>query len=145
MVICVNCKKKVSFWSSHVEENEYFCNDCWKDGAPEKLKIEAEKRKKEEQKRLEKENNQVTEYKRKCNQCGKVWHSLVGTERRLNRRTILDSLVSVGTALTGNLGASTQSSRNADAQIERIENVRKCPNCGSSDYKEEIITFQKKL
>lgn len=123
--------------------NGDYCEECYK---THKEKIIKEKRKEEEEsrKKIEEEKNKVMEYKRKCNQCGKVWHSLVKEEKRAIRGGLLNSLVGMGTAMEGNLGASTQSSRNADANLESLQNRRRCPNCGSSDYTEELITFKKK-
>jgi ribosomal protein S27AE len=142
MANCNLCKKKVSWLTAYNVDDKYFCDDCWKKRND---KIENQKAK-EESKGIEtkKEDNKIMEYKRKCNQCGKIWHSLVGTEKHIKTQGILQSIVGVGTALTGNLGASTQSNRNANAGEEWLSKLKKCPNCGSSDYTEEIITFKKK-
>lgn len=88
-------------------------------------------------------NNKKREYKRKCNRCGKVWYSSVNKEASLATGGFLNALVSTGTALT-DLGASTQASRNADAKSSEFDSLRKCPNCGSTNYTEKIISFKDK-
>ena len=143
MAKCSVCGNKVSFWSVYNDDGKDYCKECWKkkEEKLEKMKIKEEEDRK---RKYEEEANQVQEYKRKCNQCGKVWHSSVKREKQLARGSFLDALVGVGTAVTGNLGASTQSSRNTDAQVDSLDKMRKCPNCGSTDYKEEIISFKRK-
>ncbi len=141
MAICFNCKKKISFFGTYNDEKYDYCKNCW---VKKKEKSEIKELKKEEFKikEVEKENNKIREYKRKCNQCGRVWHSLVKREKQLSTSSILSSLLGVGTALVGNIGASTQSQRNVDAQFESLDKIKKCPNCGSGDYKEEIIVYE---
>jgi acetyl-CoA carboxylase beta subunit len=104
------------------------------------LKDKASKKAKEKQE----EKKKVQEYKRKCNQCGKVWHSLVADEKSLNRGAFLESLVAVGTALSGDLGTSAQSRRNAQAQQGQDKSLKRCPKCGSADYTEELVSIKKK-
>lgn len=149
MAICFLCKKKVSSWDVYMNGDNDYCSDCWKNRKSEILKgkeLEEECKKKhieEEQKKIEEEKNTIREYKRKCNQCGKIWHSLVNREKEISRKSFWGSIVSVGTALTGELGTSTQSQRNVDAQTEQLDNLKRCPNCGSSDYTEKIIIIKK--
>jgi len=146
MVKCGVCGKKVSFWKSYGSNNINYCPECYKkrNERENREKEEIEREEEGRRKKLEEEKNKIREYKRKCNQCGKVWYSLVSQEKSISTGGFLSSLVGIGTALTGNLGASTQSSRNSDALMQRIEELKKCPNCGSSDYTEEIIVFDKK-
>lgn len=149
MTICSLCKKKFSFWNScYIEgDSKEYCPDCYKNKKKEIEKLNIKEKEKEENKakEIKEEMSKVMEYKRKCNQCGKVWHSLVKEERMLGRNVLFDSLISVGTAIEGNIGASTQASRNTDANRSSLSNLKKCPNCGSADYTEEIISFKKKF
>lgn len=87
---------------------------------------------------------EVKEYKRKCNECGKVWHSLVSREEEIRKSALSASTVQAFTACGGALGTSAQSQRNADSQIELLNKLRKCPECGSTNYKEEIKIYEKK-
>ena len=144
MAICFNCKKKISFWNiCYDNEDNISCESCLKNN---KEKLEKQKIKEEEDRKreIEKEKNTIKEYKRKCNQCGKIWHSLVDREKQIAKGSFLNALVGVGTALTGNLGASTQSNRNVDAQNERLDKLKSCPSCGSTDYTEKIIILKNK-
>lgn len=145
MAICSNCKRKFPFWNScSIEGIEgVYCEDCY-DNYKNEIMNKKKKEEEKEKKAIDETKNKIMEYKRKCNQCGKIWHSLVKEEKRAMRGGLLNSLVGMGTAIGGNLGASTQSSRNADANLESLQNRRRCPNCGSADYTEEIITFKKK-
>jgi len=149
MTICSLCNKKFSFWNSCSFEGDdkTYCPECWKNKKEniEKFKIKEEEDKKREiERRKEEKSGKVMEYKRKCNQCDKVWYSLVDKEKQLGSNRIFNSLVGIGTAITGDLGASTQSSRNLDANSEYLDKLKKCPNCGSADYTEEIIIYKKK-
>ena len=92
----------------------------------------------------EKNCKRVQEYKRKCNQCGKVWHSLVDREKQLEEGVKCDACIQTSTALSGNLGSATQSKRNVAAGQNSLESLRKCPKCGSQNYKEDIISYEKK-
>ena len=142
MVVCCKCGKEIGFWSKHPFQGKNYCSKC----LPSFKEMYAMgKAKAQEKAKVKKESqSKVEEYKRKCNQCGKIWHSLVSDEKSLKSGTILDALVGIGTGLSGDLGASTQSRRNAQAQEEKATSLKRCPKCGSSDYTEEIITFKKK-
>ena len=87
---------------------------------------------------------EVKEYKRKCKECGKVWHSLVDREEQIHKSAISASTVQACTACGGALGTSAQSQRNAHSQMELLDKLRKCPKCGSTNYSEEIKTYEKK-
>ena len=109
MTVCSNCEKKFSLWNSYSIEgiDGTYCEDCYK-----KYKHEIIKKKEEKTRNIVKRGeNKISEYKRKCNQCGKIWHSLRSKENQLRTKGLLDSIIGIGTAIQGNLGASTQSSR----------------------------------
>lgn len=86
----------------------------------------------------------VKEYKRTCKGCGKVWHSLASREDKLKTDSISGSCVQASTACSGNLGAATQSQRNVQSANEQLDNLKKCPQCGSSNYNEEVLVYEKK-
>ena len=85
----------------------------------------------------------IEEYKRKCNECGKVWHSLVSREKEIEKDVKFNACIQVSTACGGNLGAATQSKRSVESQQDLLDKLKKCPACGSRNYKEEIITYEK--
>lgn len=87
--------------------------------------------------------NTVQEYKRTCNQCGKVWHSLVSRENQIKKDISTNNCLQ-GAFACSNVGAATQAKRNVEAQQESINKLKQCPQCGSSDYNEKIITYAKK-
>ena len=48
------------------------------------------------------------------------------------------------TACSGNMGAATQSKRNVESQQDLLDKLKKCPNCSSQNYTEEVIIYEKK-
>jgi len=86
----------------------------------------------------------IREYKRRCNQCGKIWHSLVSRETQMNNSMLCSACIQGTTACGGNLGAATQAQRNVYSQRDLLDQLKHCPECGSADYKEELITYEKK-
>jgi transcription elongation factor Elf1 len=83
----------------------------------------------------------VAEIKRTCNQCGKVWHSLASREAEL--------VANMGLAACGSCGTcgsphQAQYNRNVDANSETLHQATQCTNCKSSDYKEEVIYYEKR-
>jgi hypothetical protein len=93
---------------------------------------------------------QVKEYKRTCNECGKVWHSLASREEKIEqqkRRNSCNELTAAWGMCGGSwsaLGAATQAERNEHALDEELGKLKKCPNCGSHNYKEKILIYDKK-
>ena len=88
------------------------------------------------------EDKHVKEFKRKCNQCGKVWHSLEAREKEIESSVKTNSLMQATQCC--NAGAQLQAKRNADASVSELDKLKSCPNCGSKDYEEKIITYKKK-
>ncbi|MFH1695383.1 MAG: hypothetical protein ABH850_03025, partial [Candidatus Micrarchaeota archaeon] len=80
---------------------------------------------------------QVKEFKRTCNECGKVWHSLAGREKKIND-DIKNNACSQ-CAFCGNPGAQLQAKRNVEAGESELERLKKCPDCSSGNYKEEVV------
>ncbi len=93
---------------------------------------------------------QIKEYKRKCKQCKKVWHVLASREEKILKDIKLNNsnkTVAGCGMCAGNwaaLGAATQIQRNEQALQEELDRLRKCPNCNSGDYLEEVISYEKK-
>ncbi len=88
------------------------------------------------------------EFRRSCNSCGKVWHSLVSREVEIEKKELKEGLMQGATGLGGcatcglSLGAAAQHSRNKELYHSEIERLRSCPQCGSKNYEEQIIQFQ---
>jgi hypothetical protein len=87
---------------------------------------------------------QSREIQRTCKKCGKVWYSSTLRESDLISGIGWDA--GMGGVYFMNSGkdrgasaAYSQSRRNVQAQKEALENLRRCPNCGSSRYIEEIV------
>ena len=87
----------------------------------------------------------VAEYKRVCNQCGKVWHSLVEREVKLNPHGNCCDQDTLGEFNTcGTNGAQAQYRRNIQSREDSLTTLKKCPECGSNNYTETIIYYEKK-
>ncbi len=89
-------------------------------------------------------SGKVQEYQRRCNECKKLWHSLVSREQQVAKDIKLSSLVQASTACGGNMGAATQSQRNVQSQQDLLDKLKRCPNCGSKNYSEKIVAYEKK-
>jgi len=90
---------------------------------------------------------QVKEFKRTCNECGQVWHSLASREKQIESNMKVNATSQMCMALTCNPllnSATLQANRNASAERESLSSLRRCPKCGSMHYKEEIIIYDKK-
>ncbi len=90
---------------------------------------------------IEKQKRMVKEYERKCNKCGKIWHSLVSEEKGLQRQSLANAFVGIG-----NLGSSSGaffSNKSLDIG-NKLDNLKKCQKCGSQNYSEKITKFEKK-
>ena len=92
----------------------------------------------------------VKEYKRKCNECGKKWHVLASREEKLQKdikSNNCDQMTAACGMCGGNysaLGASTQAKRNEHALTDEVTRLKKCPECGSGNYSEEVVIYEKK-
>ena len=91
----------------------------------------------------------VVEYKRTCNQCGKVWHVLAEREKYLEKEKNCNDCnmcaSAVGSA-SGNpysMGTWTQSRHNEHTLNDEITRLKQCPNCMSSDYSEVQVKYEK--
>lgn len=84
---------------------------------------------------------EVQEYKRTCNTCGKVWHSLVSREREIESRTKIYGMQECFACCDRD--ARAQYSRNQDSSKGELDRVRSCPDCHSTNYSEEVLTYEK--
>lgn len=85
---------------------------------------------------------QVREFKRICQQCKKVWHVLEEREKKIQSDKKFNSCQQSLNCCSS--GAALQAKRNVEAGETELDKLRKCPNCGSSNYEEEVITYAKK-
>lgn len=87
----------------------------------------------------------VAEYKRTCNSCGKVWHSLIDREAKLNPNASCCDQDALGELNTcGTNSAQAQYRRNIQSRENSLSKLRQCPMCGSNNYAETIIYYEKK-
>ena len=89
------------------------------------------------------QKKQVKEYKRKCNECGKIWHSLASREEEIQKDIKFNSRGQLFTAFIDPASA-TQSKRNVESQIELLDKLKRCPNCSSHNYTETVNIYEKK-
>tara|TARA_Y100000310_G_C20577264_1_gene761070 strand:- start:175 stop:477 length:303 start_codon:yes stop_codon:yes gene_type:complete len=85
----------------------------------------------------------VKEYKRKCNECNKIWHSLASREKEIKDDIKCSGCIGATTAC-GSPTTSAQSIRTGTAQQDILDKLRKCPKCGSRNYVEKTIIYEKK-
>lgn len=85
----------------------------------------------------------IAEYKRVCNECNKVWHSLVEREAKLDT-TKSNCCNDSDKADTCSFITMTQARRNLQARDDSFSELRKCPVCGSNNYIETISYYEKK-
>lgn len=81
----------------------------------------------------------IQEFKRTCNACGKVWHSLVSREEQLKK----NAEANAWQICAGCCNPGTASQGIGTGQIIENEQTRlkQCPECGSASYTEEIVTY----
>lgn len=86
----------------------------------------------------------VKEFKRKCNECGKVWHSLAEREKEIERSKSVAALNQMSNACSCRSGAALQAQRNVGASQDSLDKLRRCPECGSQNYTEDVLIYEKK-
>lgn len=82
--------------------------------------------------------NAIQEFRRTCQQCGTVWHSLVEREAQLGKEGGCNRCM-----MCVDLPRGAQWDRNRDAVESELCRLKKCPNCGSTNYVEEILTYHR--
>jgi hypothetical protein len=90
----------------------------------------------------------VKEYKRICKNCGQVWHSLESREKELNIKKAGYNMQNLGSSMQalgscGMCGTSQipQTSRNVDAVSTELDRLKRCPNCSSQGFTEELVDY----
>lgn len=83
------------------------------------------------------------EFKRTCNECGEVWHVLASREDKVKSDQFSSSLGQVGAAMSCCLPLSALFQNNAQSAEEQLDKMRSCPECGSHNYEEETIRYEK--
>lgn len=83
----------------------------------------------------------VEEYRRTCKSCGKVWHSLVEREKKIQNEMTINQRLHCFYCCNDEV--ASQYARNKEANETDLDRLKKCPECQSSNYEEEIITFKK--
>lgn len=85
----------------------------------------------------------IAEYKRVCNECNKVWHSLVEREAKLDI-TKQNCCNDQDKANECSFITNAQARRNLQSRDDSLSELRKCPVCGSNNYIETISYYEKK-
>lgn len=83
----------------------------------------------------------IQEFRRTCRKCGKVWHSLSSREAALQRRNAANLCHAVSCCANP---TSAQYTRNAEATQDELARLKRCPNCLSNDYAEEVVLHEPK-
>ncbi len=95
----------------------------------------------------------VQEYKRTCNQCGKVWHSLPTREQNIKKQIESNKqqqCLSTAIPICCNTSEGPYiQTYNQEKQMEHgfhseLDRLKSCPKCGSKDYKEKLIRYEKR-
>ena len=81
---------------------------------------------------LKNDENKQIEFKRTCNNCGKVWFSSKFREAKLYKQAKGANVLALG-----GLEAASQVQRTRNASESELEKLKSCPDCNSKDYKEE--------
>lgn len=96
--------------------------------------------------------NNLVEYRRTCQVCGKVWHSLVSREEQIISTQKTDAVMAASGALQscgtcGTMGTETQAQARGNLSVHEneLQRLRSCPQCSSVNYKEEIIDHANQL
>jgi len=79
----------------------------------------------------------IQEYRRTCKSCGKVWHSLVEREKAIEKDKKNNQRDSFQLC---NSSTMSQAKHNIAANESELSRLRRCPECQSAIYREEIIT-----
>lgn len=91
---------------------------------------------------------QMQEYKRTCRNCGKIWHSLVSREGQLSYKATTNQIGACGsnmryasTCFMCGGSRAAQMDRNTDAIKSELDRLKTCPDCGSKNYSEDLLTY----
>jgi hypothetical protein len=135
--ICPHCKEPIYTGYSN-------CPICKK--PLNNFDLQPKQRSQTYQEPLPKHRNNLIEYRRVCQVCGKVWHSLVSRETQIISNQKSNQMLACGGAMQscgtcGSVGSGTQAqgTRNVEANQSELQRLRSCPQCSSANYKEEVI------
>jgi len=86
----------------------------------------------------------VKEFKRKCNECKKVWHVLTEREDKVREQIQNNESKRKLAFCSCRSGSVMQAKRNIEANESELDRLQKCPECGSTNYYEEVSIYEKK-
>lgn len=87
----------------------------------------------------------VSEYKRTCNQCGTVWHSLQTREDALkNEITNYNNRSGSSECCMCAQNKPTKSTAEVKTCASELERLKICPKCNSGNIREEVLVYDKK-
>ncbi len=86
--------------------------------------------------------SKVSEYKRTCNQCGKVWHSLTSREDEIKQGIRDNKDAQLCNMCDEN--AEVRRKQNLNTFTTELDRLKTCPQCSSRDYSELIVYYDKK-
>lgn len=132
--ICLGCYKK-GFLSREERDNDI------KREKAQNAKVEQFKNNPVVQRKPTERKDYVYEYKRTCNECGKIWYSLQSREKKLENEQCWNSCFTCGSV--GNMAAYNQARRNEQSTRDNLNDLHQCPNCHSTNYKELLIRHEK--
>ena len=104
---------------------------------------EEKEKSKEESEGFVSKMNKTKEYKRTCNECGETWHVLASRERKVKTQKAGNSMQQCGAALSCCFPMAALSQSNVQDSEDQLEKMRSCPECGSHNYDEETIRYEK--
>lgn len=85
------------------------------------------------------ESEATGELRRTCKSCGNIWHVDKEEIEELENQRKNSKIAGALTAMGGNLATSSISNRNKEEAKKRLKKLNKCPECRSSNYKEEKV------
>jgi hypothetical protein len=148
--VCKECGKKVGIWYTADSIGNAFCNKKCKKEFEKKNPIKEEPKKEEIKEKVKIADSKILveeiEYKRTCKECGKVWHSLKKREeeiKKLQNAASYQSALSYCTCSPLMYGAAAQYDRNWASAQKDLDSLMSCPVCGSRNYEEKEIMFER--
>jgi hypothetical protein len=85
---------------------------------------------------------QVSEYKRTCKQCSFVWHILAEREEQIKKGIEANKKDECCNMCDEN--AKRQRIERFSSFQNEFKRLKICPKCGSGDYQEETLVYEKK-
>jgi len=85
----------------------------------------------------------VREYRRVCNECGTLWHSLESREAQIEQEATKARNAEYGHACCGQPGASRAARALSQSRQDELSRIRSCPKCGSGNCVQDTIIYEK--